>query len=51
MDTAVLSRYEIDIQDIEYLRHGDKPLLARVIKAAGRRPVSSRYRFAWRCMV
>ena len=38
MDTAVLSRYEIDIQDIEYLRHGDKPLLARVYKPRGDGP-------------
>jgi len=32
MTTAVLSRYEIDVEDVEYIRHGNKPLLARVYK-------------------
>jgi len=27
--------YEFDVDDIEYLRHGDKPLLARVYKPRG----------------
>ena len=35
MNTAVMSRYEIDVEDIEYLRHGDKPLLARVFTPRG----------------
>ena len=32
MTTAVLEArtHEFDVEDIEYLRHGDKPLLARV---------------------
>src|SRR5882762_3604348 len=30
--------YEIDVQDIEYLRHGDKPLLARLFKPRGSGP-------------
>ena len=38
MNTAVMSRYEIDVEDIEYLRHGDKPLLARVYKPRGTGP-------------
>jgi acetyl esterase/lipase len=38
MTTTVLSRYDIDVQDIEYLRHGDKPLLARVYKPRGTGP-------------
>ena len=38
MTTAVLSRYEIDIKDVEYLRHEDKPLLARVYKPRGAGP-------------
>lgn len=31
-------RYEVDIEEIEYLRHGDKPLLARVFKPRGKGP-------------
>ncbi|MEO7727892.1 MAG: alpha/beta hydrolase [Burkholderiales bacterium] len=38
MTTAELSRYAIDVSDIEYLRHGDKPLLARVYKPRGTGP-------------
>ncbi len=30
--------YEIDIQDVEYLRHGDRPLLARVFTPRGQGP-------------
>jgi acetyl esterase/lipase len=30
--------YEIDVQDVEYLRHGDKPLLARLFKPRGDGP-------------
>ena len=30
--------HQIDIEDVEYLRHGDKPLLARVFKPRGRGP-------------
>jgi acetyl esterase/lipase len=30
--------YEVDIEEVEYLRHGDKPFLARVFKPRGRGP-------------
>jgi acetyl esterase len=30
--------YEIDVEDVEYLRHGDKPLLARLFKPRGQGP-------------
>src|SRR5713226_3040131 len=30
--------YEIDIKDVEYVRHGDKPLLARLFKPRGQGP-------------
>lgn len=33
-----MASYEIDIQDVEYLRHGDKPLLARLHKPRGGGP-------------
>jgi hypothetical protein len=34
MTTATLDvkTHEFDVEDIEYLRHGDKPLLARVFR-------------------
>jgi len=32
MTTTELTRHEIDIKDIEYIRHGNKPLLARVYR-------------------
>jgi acetyl esterase len=38
MTTAEMTRYEIDVQDVEYLRHGDKPLLARVYRPRGTGP-------------
>lgn len=38
MTTIVLSRYEIDVSDVEYIRHGDKPLLARIYKPRGAGP-------------
>ena len=38
MTTTVLSRYEIDVSDVEYIRHGDKPLLARIYKPRGTGP-------------
>lgn len=40
MDTAVLDAktHEFDVEDVEYLRHGDKPLLARVFKPKGAGP-------------
>jgi acetyl esterase len=30
--------YEIDVEDVEYLRHGDMPLLARLFKPRGQGP-------------
>jgi acetyl esterase len=30
--------YDIDVADVEYLRHGDKPLLARLFKPRGSGP-------------
>ena len=38
MRTAELTTYAIDVTDIEYLRHGDKPLLARLYKPRGTGP-------------
>jgi acetyl esterase len=36
--TAEARTHEFDITDVEYLRHGDKPLLARVFKPRGEGP-------------
>ncbi|MGZ8229750.1 MAG: alpha/beta hydrolase, partial [Burkholderiales bacterium] len=38
MNTPVMTQYQIDIEDVEYLRHGDKPLLARIYKPRGKGP-------------
>ena len=38
MDTAERIRYEIDVRDVEYIRHGDKPYFARVYKPRGKGP-------------
>lgn len=38
MTTAELTRYEIDVTDVEYIRHGTKPYLARVYKPRGKGP-------------
>jgi acetyl esterase len=40
MTTAMLESktHEFDVEDVEYLRHGDKPLLARVFKPRGEGP-------------
>jgi acetyl esterase/lipase len=38
MNTALKTGYEIDVQDVEYLRHGNKPLLARIYKPRGTGP-------------
>ena len=32
------STYEIDVEDVEYLRHGDSPLLARLFRPRGNGP-------------
>ena len=36
--TVDAKTHEFDVQDVEYLRHGDKPLLARVFKPRGAGP-------------
>src|SRR5215470_7601191 len=43
MTTAVLERrtHQFDVEDIEYLRHGDKPLLARVFRPRGQGPFAA----------
>jgi acetyl esterase/lipase len=38
IDTLEPSTTEFDVDDIEYLRHGDKPLLARVLRPRGQGP-------------
>jgi acetyl esterase/lipase len=38
MNTALATQYEIDVEDVEYLKHGDKALLARVYKPRGSGP-------------
>ncbi len=38
MTASTPGTYEIDVQDIEYLRHGDKALLARLFKPRGAGP-------------
>ena len=35
MTTAELTRHEIDVRDVEYIRHANKPLLARVYVPRG----------------
>ena len=38
MTTETLTRYEITVEDVEYLRHGDRPLLARICQPRGAGP-------------
>lgn len=38
MTTQIISEHAIDIEDLEYLRHGDKPLLARIFRPRGTGP-------------
>src|SRR5256886_17711511 len=38
MATGTRTTYDVDIADVEYLRHGDKPLLARLFKPRGSGP-------------
>lgn len=38
MTTDTISRYEIEVEDVEYLRHGEKALLARVYLPRGSGP-------------
>ena len=51
MTTATATRYEISVEDIEYLRHGDKPLLARVYRPRGAGPFPAHRGPARRCLV
>ena len=38
MTTNIKTTYEVQIEDVEYLRHGDKPFLARLFKPQGSGP-------------
>ena len=38
MRAEALVKYDLDIEDVEYLRHGDMPLLARLFKPHGAGP-------------
>ena len=38
MATSTQTTYDVDIADVEYLRHGDTPLLARLFKPRGSGP-------------
>ncbi len=38
MAISTVQTYDIDIEDVEYLRHGDEPLLARLYKPQGNGP-------------
>src|SRR5260370_14807373 len=38
MTSRASAGYEIDVQDVEYLRHGDRPLLARLYSPRGDGP-------------
>lgn len=38
MNAPLQTLHAIDVEDIEYLRHGDKPLLARIYKPRGEGP-------------
>ena len=53
MTTAILDAKttEFDVEDVEYLRHGDKPLLARVYKPRGAGAVSGAGRVPRRRLV
>ncbi len=38
MKAVALTNYELDVEDVQYVRHGDKPLLARLFKPRGKGP-------------
>src|SRR5438093_13534117 len=38
MEANALKIYDISVEDVEYIRHGDKPLLARLFKPRGQGP-------------
>src|SRR5215470_9409829 len=35
---AIEAPFEVDVEDVEYLRHGDTPLLARIYRPRGQGP-------------
>src|SRR5215467_3238876 len=35
---AIEAPFEVDVEDVEYLRHGERPLLARIYRPRGRGP-------------
>ena len=37
MTSSTRTTYEVKIEDVEYLRHGDKPFLARLFRPQGER--------------
>ena len=38
MATSRPAKYEIEVKEVEYLRHGDRPLMARIFKPRGAGP-------------
>ena len=38
MEAVALTNHELEIEDVEYLRHGDTPYLLRLLKPAGDGP-------------
>ena len=38
MTSSIRTTYEVQIEDVEYLRHGDKPFLARLFMPQGSGP-------------
>jgi acetyl esterase len=38
MKAVALRNHELDVEDVQYVRHGDKPLLARLFKPRGKGP-------------
>ena len=38
MKAVALTNYEIEVEDVEYIRHGDMPLLVRLFKPSGKGP-------------
>src|SRR2546422_9717173 len=38
MKAEALTSYEFDVEDVEYLRHGNQPLLARLFRPRGTGP-------------
>jgi acetyl esterase/lipase len=38
MEAVALTNYDLEVEDVEYVRHGDKPLLVRLFKPTGAGP-------------